>query len=171
MAPTTRVTLHHLSLEVRDLGRTEWFYDRFLGRLGFRRFAQDVDYLAYTDGTVTFWLMRPRNPRIHRNPPDPMDEVVPEHLAFRVESREEVAAVEADLIREGVYPLFRTEEHPQFRAGYVSASWVDPNDIVLEVYTVPVPSAGRTKRPARRPAARKRPAKRPAPVARRKAKK
>jgi len=150
MAPVTSAELHHVALEVHDLVRSEWFYDRFLGRLGFRRFAREATYLAYSNGTLTLWLMRPRNPRIRRNPPDPEDEVIPEHLAFRVSSREEVARIESDLGREGIFPLFRTEEHPQFRAGYVSATWVDPNEVVIEVYTVPAARRAPSRRPTHR---------------------
>lgn len=150
-----RAELHHISLEIRDTAATQWFYDRFLGQLGFRRFASEPTYLAYTDGTLTFWLMCPRNPRIRREPPNPEDEVVPEHLAFRVGSRDEVSRIEAELQRQGVYPLFRAEEHPEFRPGYFSASWVDPDQMVLEVYTTPAARAA-GKRTSRRKATPKR---------------
>jgi len=55
--------------------------------------------------------------------------------------------------------VFRGEEHPEFRAGYFSATWVDPDQIVLEVYTVEKPATrrrtGGAKKPKRRPAAKK----------------
>jgi catechol 2,3-dioxygenase-like lactoylglutathione lyase family enzyme len=159
-----RAELHHISLEIRDTTATQWFYDRFLGQLGFDRFATEATYLAYTDGTLTFWLMRPHNPRIRREQPNPEDEVVPEHLAFRVGTRDEVSRIEQELQKQGVYPLFRAEEHPEFRPGYFSASWVDPDQMVLEVYTTPTGKrrakrTGRSKK-SKGPATRSRPGKR-----------
>ncbi|HEV8048994.1 MAG TPA: VOC family protein [Thermoplasmata archaeon] len=147
MAPTA--SLRHVSLEVSDIARTTWFYDRFLGELGFRRFVQEADYVAFTDGDLTLWLIKVRSPRIRRHPPTGEEEVVAEHLAFHVDSPERVAAIEAKLTKAELYPLFRGEEHPEFRPGYFSATWADPDQIVLEVYSVP---AKKAKRGARRSA-------------------
>ena len=138
-------SLRHVSLEVSDIERTAWFYDRFLGELGFRRFVKDPTYTAYTDGVLTLWLIRDRAPRIRRRPPTGEEEVIAEHLAFHVDSPERVKAIEDRLTKAELYPIFRTEEHPEFRPGYVSATWVDPDQIVLEVYTVPARGAKRRK--------------------------
>ncbi|MCI4320701.1 MAG: VOC family protein [Thermoplasmata archaeon] len=157
MAPTA--ALRHVSLEVSDVARTTWFYDRFFGELGFRRFVQDTGYVAYTDGDLTVWLIHERSPRVKRRAPTGEEEVIAEHLAFHVESAERVQAVEDRLAKSELYPIFRTEEHPEFAPGYVSATWVDPDDIVLEVYTVPKRgkkkkrgSKGASKKAKRRPA-------------------
>lgn len=152
-------SLRHLSLEVGDIARTKWFYDRFLGQLGFRRFVEEAGYVAYTDGDLTLWLIHERSPRIRRRAPTGDEEVIAEHLAFHVDSAARVSAIEAALAQSEVYPVFRGEEHPEFRAGYFSATWVDPDQIVLEVYTVEKPATrrrtGGAKKPKRRPAAKK----------------
>jgi|HubBroStandDraft_2_1064218.scaffolds.fasta_scaffold91370_2 catechol 2,3-dioxygenase-like lactoylglutathione lyase family enzyme len=152
-------TLRHLSLEVGDVARTKWFYDRFLGQLGFRRFVEEPGYVAYTDGDLTLWLIKERSPRIRRRAPTGEEEVIAEHLAFHVDSAARVSAIEAALAKSDVYPVFRGEEHPEFRPGYFSATWVDPDQIVLEVYTVETPArrrrAGGPKKPKRRAAAKK----------------
>jgi catechol 2,3-dioxygenase-like lactoylglutathione lyase family enzyme len=146
MAPST---LHHLSLEVGDLERTRFFYDRFLVPLGFRRFTQGPAYLGYTDGTVTVWLLKGRTPRIRRHPPVGDEEVIAEHLAFRLPSAAAVKAREGALAAAELYPFFPGEEHPEFRPGYFSATWVDPDGIALEIYAVPEGRA-KTPRPRRR---------------------
>jgi catechol 2,3-dioxygenase-like lactoylglutathione lyase family enzyme len=151
-------TLRHLSLEVTDIERTTWFYDKFLGPLGFRQFVKDTGYVAYTDGDLTLWLIHERSPRIHRRPPTGEEEVIAEHLAFHVDSAARVRAIQDALAKADVYPIFPTEEHPEFRPGYVSASFVDPDNIVLEVYTVPPP--GRRAKPKKGAAKRARPRKR-----------
>jgi hypothetical protein len=149
------VTLRHLSLEVSEIARTTWFYDRFLGELGFRRFVQEPTYVAYTNGDLTIWLLKDRSPRIRRRPPTGEEEVIAEHLAFHVESAERVTAIETKLARSELYPVFRGEEHPEFRPGYFSATWTDPDQIVLEVYSIP---ASRAKRRTTAGGAKHRPA-------------
>lgn len=148
-----RAVLHHVSIEVTDVPRSRWFYDRFLPRLGFRRFVHDEGYAGYTDGDVTWWIVHGRPARISRKPPTGDEEVIAEHFAFRVASEGEVRSVQADLEKQEVYPIFRAEEHPEFRPGYFSATWVDPDQVAIEVYTVP---AGR-KRSKSKPKARRSP--------------
>lgn len=132
-----RGVLHHVSLEVSDIARARYFYDRFLVPMGIRRFVAADSYLGYTDGEMTIWLLRSPKPRIHRTAPSGEEEVVAEHLAFRLPSADDVRSHEADLARAELYPIFRGEEHPEFRKGYFSASWVDPDGIVLELYAFP----------------------------------
>jgi catechol-2,3-dioxygenase len=129
-----RGVLHHVSLEITDVPRAQFFYDRFLVPIGFRRFVSSDSYLGYTDGGMTLWLLKSRKTRVQRHPPTGEEEVVAEHLAFRLPSEEAVRSREATLVREELYPLFRGEEHPEFRRGYFSATWVDPDGIVLELY-------------------------------------
>jgi hypothetical protein len=149
--------LKHVSLEVSDVARTEWFHDRFLGRLGFKRFARDASYLGYTNGDLTIWFLRSRTPRVRRAPPRGDEEVVADHLAFEVGSPAEVQAFEAALDKEELYPYFKGEEHPEFRPGYFSAIWSDPDQIVLEVYAIAETPKRRAKpRPRSRSAKRRR---------------
>jgi catechol 2,3-dioxygenase-like lactoylglutathione lyase family enzyme len=159
-----RSSLRHVSLEVSDIERTCWFYDRFFAELGFRRFVRDPTYAAYTDGDLTVWLLHDRSPRIHRKPPTGEEEVIAEHLAFHVDSPQQVQAIEDRLAKSEIYPIFRTEEHPEFRPGYVSATWVDPDQVVLEIYTVPAKGAKRrsSKKGAKKKAKRSTKSRRPA---------
>ncbi|HEV2429345.1 MAG TPA: hypothetical protein VGV64_05810, partial [Thermoplasmata archaeon] len=147
-----KAELHHVSFEISNAAKSRWFYDRFLVPIGFRRFAGDEDYLGYTDGIVTYWLVRGAHPRIRRHPPTGEEEVVAEHIAFRLPSASDVVAREAELTRQEIYPFFPSEEHPEFRKGYFSASWIDPDGIVLELYAL----GGARRRSARaRPASRR----------------
>ena len=159
-----KATLRHISLEIADAQRSRVFYDRFLPPLGFRRFAAEAEYLGYTDGTMTVWLLRSHAPRIRRRPPTGEEEVIAEHIAFHLPSASSVRSIEAALLRQELYPFFRGEVHPEFRPGYFSATWLDPDGVALELYAI---GEGRS---ARRPArARRKPhrATRPARAARR----
>ncbi|MCI4368492.1 MAG: hypothetical protein L3K09_02875 [Thermoplasmata archaeon] len=160
MAVKPLARLHHVSLEVTDIRRTEFYHDRFLGRLGYRRFVRDETYLGYTNGETTLWLLRGDPPRVRRKPITGEEEVVAEHLAFAVASAGEVQKIQDDLERSEVYPTFRAEEHPEFRAGYFSATWVDPDGIVLEVYFPGPARAARARRGKARAVPRRRATKR-----------
>jgi catechol 2,3-dioxygenase-like lactoylglutathione lyase family enzyme len=148
-----RVVLKHVSLEVREVERTKAFHDRFLGSLGLRRFVDDKEYIGYTNGAFTLWFLEGRPSRVKRHPIGGDEEVVAEHLAFEVGSAEEVRTVQSELEGKELYPTFRAEEHPEFTAGYFSATWVDPDEIVLEVYAVDPGSAARPRKVARRKSA------------------
>ena len=150
-----KAPLRHLSLEVTDIARTEWFYDRFLGRLGYKRFVRDADYLGYTDGALTVWLLRSATPRVKRRPPVGDEEVIADHLAFEVASADAVRALEAELEREEIYPVFRGADRPEFRPGYFSAVWADPDQVVLEVYTIAKPTRARARAKKPKPRARR----------------
>jgi hypothetical protein len=162
MAPaSTKAVLKHLALEVSEIARTKWWHDRVLGRLGFRRFVENAGYLGYTNGATSLWLIRPTPGRVHRKPPTGDEEVIADHLAFEVASAEEVRRVQDDLARQEIYPIFRMAEHPEFSPGYVSATWVDPDQIVVEVYNVTPPrkrhaSASRSRSPPRKTTHRRR---------------
>lgn len=162
MTPASvRSELKHVALEVSEIARSKWWHDRVLVRLGFRRFVENAGYLGYTNGATTLWLIRPTPPRVHRKPPTGDEEVIADHLAFEVPSEEEVRRVQDDLARQEIYPIFRMAEHPEFRPGYVSATWVDPDQIVIEVYHVAPPrrrhlAGSRARRPARKTAHRRR---------------
>jgi hypothetical protein len=145
-----RGALRHISFEITDVARSRWFYDRFLPRVGFRRFVAEPEYLGYTDGTVTVWLVRGRSPRIRRHPPTGEEEVIAEHLAFHLASAAVVRSVEAELTQDELYPFFRGEEHPEFRPGYFSATWIDPDGIAIELYSIGEGRSARRRRPTTR---------------------
>ena len=145
----------HICIEVSDLDRSGSFYDRFLGRLGFHRFVRETDYAGYANGELSVWVIREPRGRIRRHPISGEEEVVAEHFAFLLPSPAEVESVQSDLERAELYPVFRYAEHPEFRPGYVSVSWADPDNVILEVYHVPAPKrtrprAGRANRVTRR---------------------
>jgi catechol 2,3-dioxygenase-like lactoylglutathione lyase family enzyme len=147
--PTQRpfARLGHVCVEVRDIRPSLWFYDRFLGRLGFPKFVEDADYAGYGRGDFAVWVIRPSYERVRRRPVKDDEEVVAEHLAFRVDTAADVARVQEDLERQEIYPTYRCEEHPEFAPGYVSATWVDPDQNVLEVYYTHPPKPKRQGKP------------------------
>ncbi|MGI0132731.1 MAG: VOC family protein [Thermoplasmata archaeon] len=135
MSPGTGPELRHVSIEVHDIPVARAFYDAFLGRLGFRRFVHEPTYLGYTNGSLTFWVLHGAPLRVRRAPPTGEEEVIADHFAFWVPNASTVEAIQNDLIQREVYPLVRSAERPEFRPGYVSAIWSDPDGVVLEVYT------------------------------------
>lgn len=154
----TTATLHHVAIEVTDIRRAAAFYDAVLGRLGLKRFTQGEGYGGWANDSLSVWVIEGHPARVRRHPVTGDEEVVADHLGFRVGSATEVEAVQADLEAKGIFPVFRGEEHPEFSSGYFSATWADPDGAVLEIYYVPVKPRRRGRTGARkaRPKARRR---------------
>ncbi|HEV2448931.1 MAG TPA: VOC family protein [Thermoplasmata archaeon] len=142
----------HLSLEVSDLDRSVPFYDRFLGRIGFRRSSRAPEHAVYQSPSMALWLLRGAPPRVSRTPPSGREAVLAEHLAFKVESPQRLRQIERALEREGVYPIFLGEERPELQKGYVASTWLDPDGFALELFATEIapPRAASERRPSRR---------------------
>lgn len=116
------------------------FYDRFLGRIGFRRSARAPEHAVYQSPSMALWLLRGVPPRVSRAPPSGREAVLAEHLAFKVESPRRLRQIERALEREGVYPIFLGEERPELRKGYIASTWLDPDGFALELFATELPS-------------------------------
>ena len=54
--------LNHVSIGVRDVGRSKTFYDAVLAPLGYRCLSESTGSLGYGDGAVAFWLSTTERP-------------------------------------------------------------------------------------------------------------
>jgi len=140
--PPAPVRLGHVSFEVASIASTQRFHDRFLGTLGFRRFQEGVWYLGYRRGATVVWFFRQgRRIQVHRERPRlPLtdEEVIPEHLGFRVASWAAIVRWEDRLRAVGIEPFYPVDRGPPRTADerYRSATWIDPDRIVWEVYAI-----------------------------------
>ncbi|HXX72709.1 MAG TPA: hypothetical protein VEI80_03370 [Candidatus Acidoferrales bacterium] len=62
--------------------------------------------------------------------------VIAEHVALLLGSRSEVDTMAACMSKHGVNPFFPREEHPEFVPGYYSVSYIDPDNNILEFYSI-----------------------------------
>lgn len=123
--------LHHLDLNVSDLERSQAFYARFLGRLGYESGASGRGWTTWRSGAFYITLVQTEEPYIaegyHRK------RVGVNHLAFPAPSREAVDELHAWLMKSGITVLYGgplemgTAEEPNY-----AVFFEDPDRLKLE---------------------------------------
>lgn len=137
MKKSSQASVGHLGIEVSDLKTSRRFYDALLHQLDCK-IIMDTEYvIGYANPSFQIWLSESDPPRIMRNPPSGGEEMVAEHLAILVPDQETVNAITTVMMEQGFMPIFPPEEHPQFTPGYYAVSFCDPDNYVIEIYTVP----------------------------------
>lgn len=118
--------LHHLSIAVKDLGRSTAFYDAALAPLGYVRVWDDEAVVGYGlpgEGDRFAVRLRP-------------DEVVSSgdgfHLAFAAPSRDAVDAFYQAAMANGGTDNGGTGLHPEYGDGYYAAFVFDPDGYRIE---------------------------------------
>jgi predicted lactoylglutathione lyase len=133
-------TIGHLGIEVSNLKTSRQFYDVLLQQLNCQ-IIMDTEYaIGYANQNFQVWLSESDPPRVTRHTPSGEEEMVAEHLAILVPNQETVNTITTVMMQQGFTPLFSPEEHPKFTPGYYAASFCDPDNYVIEIYTVPHPS-------------------------------
>jgi glyoxylase I family protein len=129
--PVEVIGVDHLYLAVRDLRRSEEFYDRVMRILGFRKEAEplnDEPHIHYYNRQFGFTLRPAREAtRDH-------DSYSPglHHLCFRVLDDQAVDRAVADLRAAGV-EASDPREYPEYSRGYYATFLADPDGIRLEI--------------------------------------
>jgi catechol 2,3-dioxygenase-like lactoylglutathione lyase family enzyme len=127
--------LHHVDLAVADVDASLAFYRDLLGPLGF---AEEVRYPTYRGTEEVVYLvqrlerggigLRPADGGAHR-----YYDVGIEHIAFEVDTREEVDAAHARCLARGARIHFPPEEDRD-EEGYYAFFVFDPDGIRVEVF-------------------------------------
>ena len=133
--------IHHVDFAVADVERSLAFYLALLGPLGW---AEEVRYPTYRGTEEVVYLedpatgamlgLRPADGGTHR-----YYDVGIEHLAFEVDSREEVDAAHERCVERGDNVHFPPEEDRDVD-GYYAVFVFDPAGIRVEVFCWPRPN-------------------------------
>jgi catechol 2,3-dioxygenase-like lactoylglutathione lyase family enzyme len=133
--------IHHVDLAVTDVARSLDFYLSLLGPLGW---AEEVRYPTYRgteevvylqeDTSGTMLGLRPADGGEHH-----YYDVGIEHLAFEVESRDEVDAAHARCVANGDR-IHHPPEEDKDVPGYYAVFVFDPDGMRIEVFSWPRPS-------------------------------
>lgn len=126
----------HVGIEVRDLARVKPFYDALAAGLGLNVVYESDKTIGYGNRDYQIWLGISDARRVERRPPTGDEEVVAEHLAIWVGGKGEVDRAVQVMEGRGIHPLFPPQECPQFTPGYYAASFCDPENYVVEIFTV-----------------------------------
>jgi catechol 2,3-dioxygenase-like lactoylglutathione lyase family enzyme len=122
--------IHHLTLTVRDVGRSEPFYDSVLGFLGYQKIEQKPQWIVWATPTSSFSIApcRPESKQKKH------DRYAPgfNHAAFVASSREEVDGFHR-LARELGAPVLDPPAEYDYLPGYYAVFIEDPDGLKLEV--------------------------------------
>ena len=120
----------HVYVAVRDVARSEAFYDCVMRLLGFKKGTFPIAgerHLHYFN-RVTQYTIRPAKRDVAHDPYAPGLH----HLCFRVASREQVDAAVAGLAALGVTAT-PPKLYPEYAADYYATFFEDPDGIRLEI--------------------------------------
>jgi glyoxylase I family protein len=122
-------TIDHVYVAVRDLDRSEPFYDDVMRLLGFRKGTTPIagERHAHYFNQVTQYTIRPARGGVH----DPYSPGL-HHLCFRVATRGEVDAMAAALLARGI-AASAPRIHAEYAEDYYATFFADPDGIRLEV--------------------------------------
>ena len=128
--------IHHIDLAVRDVQRSLDFYLAVLGPLGVREEMRDPSYrgteeIVYLRAGEQYLGLRPADGGEHH-----YYDVGLEHLAFYVDTRDEVDAAYQRCLEIGAQIHFPPEEDRTF-PGYYELFVFDPDGIRVEVGYAP----------------------------------
>jgi catechol 2,3-dioxygenase-like lactoylglutathione lyase family enzyme len=126
----------HVGIEVRDLAKVRPFYDALAAGLGLDVVYESKKTIGYGNKNYDLWLAASDTRRVEKRRPTGDEEVIAEHLAIWVGGKAEVDRVAQVMGERGIRPLFPPQECPQFAKGYYAASFCDPENYVVEIYTV-----------------------------------
>jgi catechol 2,3-dioxygenase-like lactoylglutathione lyase family enzyme len=124
----------HVFLRVNRFEECIGFYDQLMPELGLRAFHRGDGFVYYIGGRTAVGIRR-ADPEFADHP---HVEAGPglEHLCFRARSREDIDRLHPFLQRIGAHIVRGPEEGP-WAPGYYSISFLDPDQIRLEVNHVP----------------------------------
>ncbi len=132
-----QITIGHVEIEVSNLRKSRKFYEVLLKSIGCRVIVDEEGELGFSNQNFAVWLNEQKESRVKYAAPTGEETVVSEHLAIFVPDKKMVVTVTRNMKQNGFDALFPPEEHPQFVPGYYAASFCDPDNHVIEVYTRP----------------------------------
>jgi len=129
--------VYHVQINVRDAAVSLPFYKDLLGRLEYRVVHEEPGVCGFSNGGTDLWFMA--SDAAHAGRGFHRKRVGINHLAFRVERREDVDRFRDEFLApRRMSPLYGTpREFPEYRPGYYAVFFEDPDRLKLEVAHVP----------------------------------
>jgi len=129
--PVEVIGIDHVYIAVRDLRRSEEFYDRVMPVLGYRKVGSTIGgdpHVHYYNRQFGFSL-RPARPNTA-----PHDSYAPglHHFCFRVLDEDAVARAAAELRAVGV-EVTEPRLYPEYSPDYYATFFADPDGVRLEI--------------------------------------
>ena len=132
-----KARVYHIQVNVRDAAVSVPFWKALLGYLEYRTVLEERDIAGFSNGTTDLWLMATDAPHVpagfHRK------RAGLNHLAFRVERREDVDRFCREFLEaRGIPTLYGPpRDFPEYTPGYYAVFFEDPDRLKIEVAHVP----------------------------------
>jgi len=132
-----QASVYHLQLNVRDAAAALPFYRALLGFLDYRVTHEQPGVLGMSNGGTDFWLIAAPADR-RRHAPHRKNPGL-NHIALRVASLADVERFHEEFLKARGIPVLYggPREYPEYRPGYYSVFFEDPDRLKLEVVHVP----------------------------------
>ncbi len=119
--------LDHVSIGVRDVGRTKAFYDAALAPLGYTCLSDSETSLGYGRDAPVFWIS-------HSDSPVPADPASGLHFAFAAATRESVDGFHEAALKAGGTDNGRPGIRETYSPDYYAAFVIDPDGYRIEAH-------------------------------------
>ncbi|MFT3727477.1 MAG: VOC family protein [Terricaulis sp.] len=130
-----RGSVHHIDLTVKDAHASRAFYESVLGFMGYRLSTEypigyDFDLTNARIGFVSIGIRSASGPNAARE----HDRYAAglHHIAWTAESRADVDAMHAHLIKIGANVLYPPADYPEYGEGYYAVFFADADGLKLE---------------------------------------
>ncbi|MEZ5003642.1 MAG: VOC family protein [Chitinophagales bacterium] len=124
----------HIILNVKDFEKSSGFYDVLAEALNFQaNYIHEGDWgimKSYRNGEHNFWIRYDKEAISN----DFVRNVGLDHLAFRVESKDEVDVIYSTLLEKEVLITRAPRNYPEYADQYYAFYFRDPDGIPLEIY-------------------------------------
>lgn len=129
-----KAAIGHITLSVSDFERSEKFYDAIMPLIGFKDVHKDTDgwgaMKLYAQGEHNLWIRWDKRRKHQKFVRD----AGLDHLAFMVETENQVNEIYVTVQSLGVDITRTPEKFPEYSSTYYAFYFRDPDGIPLEVY-------------------------------------
>lgn len=128
-----KTSLYHLQLNVSDSKKTLPFYKNLLSYFEYEVFDESGEHLGASNGTTDLWIIETE--KEHKEKVFNRKNTGINHLAFRVNSREQVDEFSKEFLEKNNISRFYDSPKlfPEYTKDYYAVYFEDPDRIKLEV--------------------------------------
>lgn len=119
--------IDHVSIGVRDIGRTKRFYDATLKPLGYSCLSESDDMLGYGRDGVALWIYQSKQP-VDANPASGL------HFSFAAPTRESVSKFHSAALKVGGKENGKPGLRKDYSDNYYAAFVIDPDGYRIEAH-------------------------------------
>ncbi len=128
-----KTSLYHIQLNISDASKSLPFYKDFFNYMDYKIIDESPEHIGVSNGTTDFWLIQTEEQ--HKNSGFHRKNTGINHLAFRLNSKEEVDTFVNDFLKpRNIDALYDSPKvFPEYGGEYYAVYFEDPDRIKIEV--------------------------------------